>query len=76
KAAKAYLNWLYSPQAQTIITHYYYRVNNPEIMGKQTDKIPANRTVPRGRQVWFLAGSDENALCQRRRAGQTVGGGA
>lgn len=40
KAAKAYLNWLYSPQAQTIITHYYYRVNNPEIMGKQADKFP------------------------------------
>ncbi|MGC7980434.1 sulfate ABC transporter substrate-binding protein, partial [Salmonella enterica] len=37
---KAYLNWLYSPQAQTIITHYYYRVNNPEIMGKQADKFP------------------------------------
>ncbi len=40
KAAKAYLNWLYSPQARDIITHYYYRVNNPEIMGKQADKFP------------------------------------
>lgn len=28
KRQKAYLNWLYSPQAQTIITDYYYRVNN------------------------------------------------
>ncbi|VFS36892.1 thiosulfate-binding protein [Salmonella enterica subsp. enterica serovar Typhimurium] len=54
KAAKAYLNWLYSPQAQTIITHYYYRVNNPEIMGKQADKFPQTELVPRGRKVWFL----------------------
>lgn len=37
KAAKAYLNWLYSPQAQTIITDYYYRVNNPEVMDKLKD---------------------------------------
>ncbi|ONG28205.1 thiosulfate transporter subunit [Escherichia coli] len=40
KAAKAYLNWLYSPQAQTIITDYYYRVNNPEVMDKLKDKFP------------------------------------
>ncbi len=32
-------------------THYYYRVNNPEIMGKaEANEIPADRTVPRGRQ--------------------------
>lgn len=40
KRQKAYLNWLYSPQAQTIITDYYYRVNNPEVMGKLKDKFP------------------------------------
>ncbi|EFH4955296.1 sulfate ABC transporter substrate-binding protein [Escherichia coli] len=40
KAAKSYLNWLYSPQAQTIITDYYYRVNNPEVMDKLKDKFP------------------------------------
>ena len=40
KAAKAYLNWLYSPQAQTIITDYYYRVNNPEVMDKLKNKFP------------------------------------
>ena len=40
KAAKAYLNWLYSPQAQTIITDYYYRVNNPQVMDKLKDKFP------------------------------------
>lgn len=75
KAAKAYLNWLYSPQAQTIITHYYYRVNNPEIMGKQADKFPQTELF-RVEDKFGSAGSDENALCQRRRAGQTVGGGA
>jgi sulfate transport system substrate-binding protein len=40
KAAKAYLTWLYSPQAQTIITDYYYRVNNPAVMEKLKDKFP------------------------------------
>ena len=40
KAAKAYLNWLYSPQAQTIITDYSYRVNNPDVMNKLKDKFP------------------------------------
>ncbi len=40
KAAKEYLNYLYSPQAQTIITDYYYRVNNPEVMAKLKDKFP------------------------------------
>lgn len=40
KAAKAYLNYLYSPQAQTIITDFYYRVNNPQVMDKLKDKFP------------------------------------
>ncbi|MEJ5071650.1 thiosulfate ABC transporter substrate-binding protein CysP [Enterobacter ludwigii] len=40
KAAKSYLTWLYSPQAQTIITDYYYRVNNPAVMEKLKDKFP------------------------------------
>lgn len=40
KAAKAYLNWLYTPQAQTIITDYYYRVNNPKVMDALKDKFP------------------------------------
>ena len=43
KAAKAYLNYLYSPQAQTIITDYYYRVNNPDVMNKLKDKFPRPR---------------------------------
>ncbi|WP_034916277.1 sulfate ABC transporter substrate-binding protein [Erwinia sp. 9145] len=39
-AAKSYLNYLYSPQAQEIITHYYYRVNNPALMAQQKDRFP------------------------------------
>ena len=39
-AAKAYLNYLYSPQAQQIITQYYYRVNNPELMEKYKERFP------------------------------------
>lgn len=40
KAAQEYLKYLYSPQAQDIITDYYYRVNNPQIMEKLQDKFP------------------------------------
>ncbi|MBK4715524.1 MULTISPECIES: sulfate ABC transporter substrate-binding protein [Tenebrionibacter/Tenebrionicola group] len=40
KAAKAYLNYLYSPAAQQIITHYYYRVNNSALMEKLKDRFP------------------------------------
>lgn len=39
-AAKAYLTYLYSPQAQQIITGYYYRVNNPQLMAQMKDKFP------------------------------------
>jgi len=39
-AAKAYLNYLYTPEAQKIITHYYYRVNNPQLMAEQKDRFP------------------------------------
>ncbi|QCT22302.1 sulfate ABC transporter substrate-binding protein [Jejubacter calystegiae] len=40
KAAKAYLNYLYSPPAQKIITDFYYRVNNPQLMGQLKDRFP------------------------------------
>ena len=40
EAAKAYLNFLYSPEAQKIITGYYYRVNNPQLMAEQQDRFP------------------------------------
>ncbi|QUG74845.1 sulfate ABC transporter substrate-binding protein [Erwinia sp. E602] len=40
EAAKAYLNYLYSPAAQQIITRYYYRVNNPQLMAEQKARFP------------------------------------
>lgn len=39
-AAKAYLNYLYSSPAQKIITSFYYRVNNPQLMAEQKDRFP------------------------------------
>ncbi|MFS2222142.1 sulfate ABC transporter substrate-binding protein [Pantoea sp. B65] len=39
-AAREYLNYLWTPQAQQIITQYYYRVNNPELMAQQKDRFP------------------------------------
>lgn len=40
KAAKAYLNYLYTPEAQAVITQFNYRVNNPALMEKLSDKFP------------------------------------
>jgi len=40
EAAKAYLNYLYTPDAQKIITQFYYRVNNPQLMAAQKDRFP------------------------------------
>ncbi|MDE1188479.1 MAG: sulfate ABC transporter substrate-binding protein [Pantoea sp.] len=42
-AAKAYLNYLYTPEAQKIITSFYYRVNNPQLMAAQQDRFPQTR---------------------------------
>jgi len=39
-AAKAYLNYLYTPEAQKIITQYYYRVNNAALMAQQQNRFP------------------------------------
>jgi sulfate/thiosulfate transport system substrate-binding protein len=39
-AAKAYLNYLYTPEAQKIITGFYYRVNNSQLMAAQQDRFP------------------------------------
>lgn len=40
EAAKAYLNYLYTPSAQQIITRFYYRVDNPQLMAQQKDRFP------------------------------------
>ena len=39
-AAKAYLHFLYTPAAQKIITDFYYRVNNPQLMAEQKERFP------------------------------------
>lgn len=39
--AKAYLKYLYSPSAQTIITQFNYRVNDEKVMAKSQAQFPA-----------------------------------
>lgn len=39
-AAKAYLNFLYSPAAQKVLTRFYYRVNNPLLMSENKARFP------------------------------------
>ncbi|CAK9885576.1 MAG: Thiosulfate-binding protein [Candidatus Erwinia impunctatus] len=43
EAAKAYLNYLYSPKAQKIMTRYYYRVNNPTLMSEEKARFPETK---------------------------------
>ncbi|CAO96136.1 sulfate ABC transporter substrate-binding protein [Erwinia tasmaniensis] len=40
EAAKAYLKYLYTPSAQHIITRFYYRVDNPQLMAQQKNRFP------------------------------------
>lgn len=39
EVAKAYLNYLYSPKAQEIITKFNYRVNDQAVMAANKDKF-------------------------------------
>lgn len=41
--AKAYLNYLYSPEAQEIITSFNYRVNDKQVMEKYSNKFPQTK---------------------------------
>ncbi|AMG65337.1 TPA: sulfate ABC transporter substrate-binding protein [Providencia stuartii] len=43
EVAKAYLNYLYSPKAQEIITKFNYRVNDQAVMAANKDKFPETR---------------------------------
>ncbi|VFP88104.1 thiosulfate ABC transporter substrate-binding protein CysP [Candidatus Erwinia haradaeae] len=43
KAARSYLEYLYTPSAQKIITSFYYRVNNPQLMEKNKNRFPETR---------------------------------
>ena len=44
-AASAYLEYLYTPQAQKIITDYYYRVQNPTLMAQYKERFPQTRLL-------------------------------
>lgn len=43
KAAKAYLNYLYTPEAQNIITRFNYRVNDKQVMEANKGKFPSTQ---------------------------------
>lgn len=43
--AQAYLEWLYTPQAQEIIARNYYRPSDPEVAAKYREKFPAVKLV-------------------------------
>ncbi|MGE0775351.1 MAG: sulfate ABC transporter substrate-binding protein [Sphingomonadaceae bacterium] len=40
KVAQAYLNFLYTPEAQGIIARNYYRPRNPQVAAKYADRFP------------------------------------
>ncbi|GAB1441012.1 hypothetical protein MASR2M36_37970 [Providencia sp.] len=75
--AKAYLNYLYSPQAQEIITNFNYRVNDKAVMAAKKDKFPETKlfTVesqfeswPKVMDVHFSAGGQfDELMAQGRR---------
>jgi sulfate transport system substrate-binding protein len=44
-AATAYLEFLYTRQAQTIIARHYYRPRDPEVMGQYAERYPALKMV-------------------------------
>ncbi|WP_323084482.1 sulfate ABC transporter substrate-binding protein [Providencia alcalifaciens] len=43
KVAKAYLNYLYTPEAQNIITRFNYRVNDKQVMEANKSKFPSTQ---------------------------------
>jgi sulfate transport system substrate-binding protein len=40
KAAKAYLQYLYSKEAQQVLARYFYRVHNPEVVEETKAQFP------------------------------------
>jgi len=40
KVAKAYLDFLYSPQAQKILASYYYRIHDPKVQAEFAEQFP------------------------------------
>ncbi|MDX1268963.1 MAG: thiosulfate ABC transporter substrate-binding protein CysP, partial [Oceanisphaera sp.] len=56
--AKAYLEFLYTPEAQRILAGYYYRVHNDTVAAEVADKFPATELF----KVEDIFGSWEQAM--------------
>lgn len=46
QAAEAYLKFLYTDEAQEVITKHFYRPSNPEVLSKHGDAFPAIELFP------------------------------
>ncbi|XHS00879.1 sulfate ABC transporter substrate-binding protein [Sphingomonas sp. DBB INV C78] len=57
KVAEAYLRYLYTPEAQEIIAHNYYRPRNPQVAAKYANRFPktALLTIDRNFGGWQRA---------------------
>ena len=57
KVAEAYLRYLYTPEAQEIIAHNYYRPRNPQVAAKYASRFPktALLTIDRNFGGWQRA---------------------
>ena len=58
KEAKAYLEFLYSPEAQRILAKHYYRVNDKDVAAEVADKFPETKLF----KVEDVFGSWEQAM--------------
>ncbi|MFB9996812.1 thiosulfate ABC transporter substrate-binding protein CysP [Providencia rustigianii] len=76
KVAKAYLNYLYSPQAQNTITSFNYRVNDKSVMDVNKSKFPDTKlfTVESQFESWskvmdvhFSTGGEFDQLMEQGR---------
>lgn len=45
EVSKAYLGYLYTPEAQRILADFHYRVNDPEVKAEVADKFPELKLV-------------------------------
>ncbi|PSJ38259.1 thiosulfate ABC transporter substrate-binding protein CysP [Zobellella taiwanensis] len=57
-AARAYLEFLYTPEAQRILANYYYRVHNEDVAAEVADRFPATELF----KVEDIFGSWEQAM--------------
>ena len=65
--AQAYLEFLYTPQAQEIEAKNYYRPRNPQILAKYRNVFPEYRPVHHRRRLWRLGQGAGHPFRQWRR---------